>query len=61
MDRQIWKKGLGYQAIIFVEKMTYFFAKHVIVTNESYKEIAQKRGKKEDHITVVRSGPDLSK
>jgi len=56
------KKGLGYQAILFVEKMTYFFAKHVIVTNESYKEIAQKRGKKkEDHITVVRSGPDLSK
>src|SRR5574344_592256 len=56
------KKGLGYQAILFIEKMTYFFAKHVIVTNESYKEIAQKRGKKkEDHITVVRSGPDLSK
>ncbi len=56
------KKGLGYQAILFVEKMTYFFAKHVIVTNESYKEIAQKRGKKlESDITVVRSGPDLSK
>ena len=56
------KKGLGYQAILFVERLTYFFAKHVIVTNESYKEIAQQRGKKkEDHITVVRSGPDLSK
>lgn len=56
------KKGLGYKAILLAERFTYFFAKHVIVTNESYKEIAMQRGKKsEDQITIVRSGPDLSK
>ena len=56
------KKGLGYQAMILAERMTYFFAKHAIVTNESYKEIAMRRGKKkESEVTIVRSGPDLSK
>ena len=56
------KKGLGYRAMILVERLTYFFAKHAIVTNESYKEIAMRRGhKREEDITVVRSGPNLSK
>ena len=56
------KKGLGYRAMIFVERLTYFFAKHAIVTNESYKEIAMRRGKKrEEDVTIVRSGPNLSK
>ena len=55
-------KGLGYRAMILVERLTYFFAKHAIVTNESYKEIAMRRGhKREEDITVVRSGPNLSK
>ncbi len=56
------KKGLGYRAMILVERLTYFFAKHAIVTNESYKEIAMRRGKKrEEDVTIVRSGPNLSK
>ena len=56
------KKGLGYRAMILVERLTYFFAKHAIVTNESYKEIAMCRGKKhEEDVTIVRSGPNLSK
>lgn len=56
------KKGLGYKAMLLVERLTYFFAKHAIVTNESYKEIAIKRGKKSpENVTIVRSGPDLSK
>jgi glycosyltransferase involved in cell wall biosynthesis len=56
------KKGLGYRAMILAERFTYFFAKHAIVTNESYKEIAMRRGhKREEDVTVVRSGPNLSK
>lgn len=56
------KKGLGYRAMLLVERLTYFFAKHAIVTNESYKEIAMRRGKKKDKdVTVVRSGPNIQK
>ena len=56
------KKGLGYRIILLAERMTYFFAKHVVVTNNSYKTIALKRGKKlKGDVTVVRSGPDISK
>ncbi len=48
--------------MLLVERLTYFFAKHAIVTNESYKEIAMQRGKKnEADITVVRSGPNIEK
>lgn len=56
------KKGWGYRAMLLVERLTYFFAKHAIVTNESYKEIAMRRGKKrEENVTVVRSGPNINK
>ena len=56
------KKGLGYRVMILAERFTYFFAKHAIVTNESYKEIAMRRGHmREEDVTVVRSGPNLSK
>jgi len=56
------KKGLGYRAMILAERFTYYFAKHAIVTNESYKEIAMRRGKKrEEDVTIVRSGPNISK
>ena len=56
------KKGLGYHAMLLVERLTYHFAKHAIVTNESYKEIAMRRGRKcEEDVTIVRSGPNISK
>ena len=56
------KKGLGYKAMLLVERLTYHFAKHAIVTNESYKEIAMRRGhKREEDVTIVRSGPNISK
>lgn len=56
------KKGLGYRAMLLVERLTYHFAKHAIVTNESYKEIAMRRGKKKaEDVTIVRSGPNISK
>ena len=56
------KKGLGYKAMLLVERLTYHFARHAIVTNESYKEIAMRRGhKREEDVTIVRSGPNISK
>ncbi len=45
--------------LLWLERMTYRTADRVIVTNESYGEIARRRGKvPASHITVVRSGPD---
>ncbi len=56
------KKNWGYRLMLFFERLTYFFASHSIATNESYKEIAIQRGKmKPENVTIVRSGPDISK
>ncbi len=42
-----------------IERLTYASADHVISTNNSYKSIAMRRGKKLDKdVTVVRSGPN---
>jgi len=44
----------------WLERSSYALADHVIVTNESYKEVAMKRGLlAESRITVVRNGPTL--
>ena len=41
------------------ERLSYFFADHVIVTNESYRAIAMSRGRvPEERISIVRNGPD---
>lgn len=57
-------KGRGsqiiYQILIWLEVLSFRFADHVISTNESYKEIALRRGHVEEcRITIVRNGPDL--
>ncbi len=45
----------------WLERRTFRAADHVISTNESYKAIAQQRGKvPSDRVTVVRSGPMTS-
>src|SRR2546429_6379424 len=50
-----------YRVLIWLEKLTCFFADHVIVTNESYKRFAVERGGvPETRITIVRSGIELS-
>jgi glycosyltransferase involved in cell wall biosynthesis len=49
-----------YLSCIF-EYLSFHFADIVISTNESYKQIAQKRGKLQpDRIVVVRNGPKVS-
>src|SRR5215469_15324957 len=50
---------LPYLALRALERRTHRTAKHVIATNESYREVAMTRsGKSGEEVTVVRSGPD---
>lgn len=56
------KKGLFYKFLKLVERLTFATANYSIATNESYKEIAIRRGKMpEEKVQVVRSGPKLNR
>ena len=56
------KKGFYYKLTLLFERLTFATASYCIATNESYKEIAVRRGKKAyDKIQVVRSGPKLDR
>lgn len=56
------KKGFLYKLLLFVEKITFRVADFSIATNESYKQIAIKRGgMSEDKVQIVRSGPNLNR
>lgn len=47
--------------VLLLERITFALADGVIATNETYRGIAQKRGKiPPDQLTVVRNGPDPS-
>jgi glycosyltransferase involved in cell wall biosynthesis len=51
---------LPYRLLQWTEKLTYRAADVVIVTNESYREVARTRGRiPEDRVFVVRNSPDL--
>jgi glycosyltransferase involved in cell wall biosynthesis len=55
-------KGVFYKMMILFERLTFATAKFSIATNESYKEIAMRRGKMpENKIQVIRSGPKLDR
>lgn len=50
--------NLVYKVLRFMERCTYAIADIVIATNESYRLVAQTRGKKRpDQVFVVRNGP----
>lgn len=56
------KKGLFYRFLLLAERLTFATADYSIATNESYKEIAIRRGKMSPgNIQVVRSGPKLDR
>ena len=47
------------KGLLWLERRTFRTAKHVISTNESYRQVAIDRGgKSPDDVTVVRTGPD---
>jgi glycosyltransferase involved in cell wall biosynthesis len=53
---------LQYAGLYWLERLTYLWADHVVVTNESYRAIAMQRGgRTSEDITVVRSGPDTDR
>ncbi len=50
---------LPYKGLLALEHRTHRAADHVIATNDSYREVAIRRGgKKPEDVTVVRTGPD---
>lgn len=56
------KKDFFYRLMLLFERLTFMTADVSIATNESYKEIAVRRGKMlADDVTVVRSGPKLDR
>ncbi|NID12289.1 glycosyltransferase family 4 protein [Fibrivirga algicola] len=56
------RKDFFYHLMIWFERLTFKTADYSIATNESYKEIAIRRGKMApDRVTVVRSGPKLER
>jgi glycosyltransferase involved in cell wall biosynthesis len=47
---------------LWLELLSYKLADHVIVTNESYRDVAMSRGRQpETKVTVVRNGPELER
>ncbi|MBL7742099.1 MAG: glycosyltransferase family 4 protein [Chitinophagaceae bacterium] len=56
------KKGMFYKFLLWAERLTFMSANYSIATNESYRDIAIKRGKMPpEKVTVVRSGPKLDR
>jgi glycosyltransferase involved in cell wall biosynthesis len=56
------KKDLFYKMLLALERLTFWAADISIATNESYKEIAIKRGQmNSERVFVVRSGPNLDR
>lgn len=54
------KKNFVVTALLFFERLTYFFSDVVMVVNESCKRVAVGRGaKSEQDVFVVRNGPSL--
>lgn len=51
-----------HRALLLTERITYTLSAHVIATNDSYRQLALRRGRKcETDVTVVRTGPDPDK
>ncbi len=51
--------ALPFKGLLWLERRTFRTARHVISTNESYRQIAIERGgKSPDDVTVVRTGPN---
>lgn len=56
------KQGVFYKILLALERLTFWTADISIATNESYKQIATKRGRMDpERVFVVRSGPNLDR
>jgi len=51
-----------YKMLLWMERISFRYAHHVLATNQSYKNIAIQRGKiPEDRVTIVRNGPSVDR
>lgn len=56
------KRGFFYKLMLLAERCTFATSNYSIATNESYKEIAIKRGRMSpEKVQVVRSGPKIDR
>lgn len=56
------RPGLAYRVLVWLERISFRFAHHIVSTNQSYKNVAMERGcVPENKITVVRNGPALGR
>jgi glycosyltransferase involved in cell wall biosynthesis len=56
------QRGPLYAGLLALERAAYAVADHVISTNESYRDVALRRGRRhDDTVSVVRSGPDAER
>lgn len=61
-EAKFGRKGVMHAALLMLERATFALADVSIATNESYREIAETRGRmKPDRVFVVRSGPRLDR
>lgn len=58
-ESRFGSRGPAYWGLRGLERATYRVADEVVSTNESYRAVAERRGKVDpDHLTIVRTGPD---
>ncbi len=61
-EAKFGRRDFFWRLMVLFERLTFKTADVVICTNESYREIAMRRGgKKREDTFVVRSGPDLTR
>lgn len=60
-ESRFGRRGLPWRAAALVERLSYRLADRVVVTNESYRQVATERGGKPiDVVSTVRNAPDVS-
>jgi glycosyltransferase involved in cell wall biosynthesis len=61
-EAKFGRRGLLYRMLILLEWLSFRVADVVMVTNESYRKVAEIRGgKKPGRVFIVRNGPDLER
>lgn len=61
-EAKFGRRGLLYRVLLLLERWSFRVADVVMVTNHSYRTVAEGRGGKDpDRVFVVRNGPDLQR
>lgn len=61
-EAKFGRRGILHRILLFLEWCSFRAADVVLVTNESFRKIAEDRGRvRKDRIHVVRNGPDLQR